>query len=202
MRAFALLVAVLLFVPSAFAQDQAKPNTLTPKELADGWLLLFDGDTPFGWSLQSALGKPGFEAKDASLRLNTVKGQTMSVANSTPWNDFELECDFRCTSVGDARLVFAGLPKSFSLTFFATQPAEEWIHLRAVLTQAASGECKLASTYRTADGKEASFVRNGKADPAPCSNRPTWAAVTLPVPNRMAPAARQATPAGIDHLAP
>jgi hypothetical protein len=31
-----------------FAQD-SKPNTLTPKEIAEGWLLLFDGETTFGW---------------------------------------------------------------------------------------------------------------------------------------------------------
>src|SRR5262249_22709923 len=28
-----------------------KPNTLTPKEAADGWLLLFDGETTFGWDI-------------------------------------------------------------------------------------------------------------------------------------------------------
>src|SRR5471030_3064864 len=29
---------------------QQKPNTLTPKEIADGWILLFDGETTFGWT--------------------------------------------------------------------------------------------------------------------------------------------------------
>ena len=42
------LAAVLLFAAGpALAQDP-KPNTLTQKEAADGWLLLFDGETPFG----------------------------------------------------------------------------------------------------------------------------------------------------------
>jgi hypothetical protein len=31
-------------------QAQPKPNTLTPKEIADGWILLFDGETTFGWT--------------------------------------------------------------------------------------------------------------------------------------------------------
>jgi hypothetical protein len=47
-----LLSACLIFtctMPAA-AQDKARPNTLTPKEIADGWILLFDGETTFGWT--------------------------------------------------------------------------------------------------------------------------------------------------------
>ena len=32
--------------------DAPKPNTLTPQEAADGWLLLFDGATTFGWMVE------------------------------------------------------------------------------------------------------------------------------------------------------
>ncbi len=51
-----LLGALLLaLVPClVHAADEAKPNTLTPKEVADGWLLLFDGETTFGWNLAGA----------------------------------------------------------------------------------------------------------------------------------------------------
>jgi hypothetical protein len=28
---------------------EPRPNTLTPKEISDGWILLFDGETMFGW---------------------------------------------------------------------------------------------------------------------------------------------------------
>jgi hypothetical protein len=38
-----LLLAALLL-----AADAPKPNTLTPQEAADGWLLVFDGETTFG----------------------------------------------------------------------------------------------------------------------------------------------------------
>jgi hypothetical protein len=31
---------------------ETKPNTLTPQEVRDGWLLLFDGKTTFGWEVQ------------------------------------------------------------------------------------------------------------------------------------------------------
>ncbi len=39
------------FASTSFAQG-AKPNTLTSKEIADGWILLFDGETTFGWGVQ------------------------------------------------------------------------------------------------------------------------------------------------------
>lgn len=40
-----------LLAGRACAAEEAKPNTLTPKEVADGWLLLFDGETTFGWKV-------------------------------------------------------------------------------------------------------------------------------------------------------
>jgi hypothetical protein len=53
MRAFffslALLAAAALASP--VTAQEAKPNTLTPKEIADGWILLFDGETTFGWKI-------------------------------------------------------------------------------------------------------------------------------------------------------
>lgn len=34
----------------ALAADPPKPNTLTQQEIADGWLLLFDGESTLGWA--------------------------------------------------------------------------------------------------------------------------------------------------------
>src|SRR5207244_236118 len=48
LSAFLILACTL---PVA-GQEKAKPNTLTPKEIADGWILLFDGATTFGWQRQ------------------------------------------------------------------------------------------------------------------------------------------------------
>jgi hypothetical protein len=48
MLAVALLVPVVLL---AEEKPAAKPNTLTPKEIADGWISLFDGETTFGWKI-------------------------------------------------------------------------------------------------------------------------------------------------------
>ena len=41
------ITALLLAAGPALAD--AAPNTLTPAEVSAGWILLFDGETPFGW---------------------------------------------------------------------------------------------------------------------------------------------------------
>jgi len=84
-----LLLALTLPIQ---AGDKAKPNTLTPKEIADGWILLFDGETTFGWSSngkywlkeKGILQSPGGEA---ALRLGTGF-QSFAL-------DFEYDCGHR-----------------------------------------------------------------------------------------------------------
>lgn len=48
MHRLAVLLTLLLGGLPVTAQ---KPNTLTVQEAADGWLLLFDGETTFGWQI-------------------------------------------------------------------------------------------------------------------------------------------------------
>src|SRR5258708_39547815 len=43
------LAALLLLTALSVAADEPQPNTLTDKEKADGWKLLFDGKTTHGW---------------------------------------------------------------------------------------------------------------------------------------------------------
>jgi hypothetical protein len=47
----ALLLAALTPLLAADKEPAARPNTLTPAEIRDGWLLLFDGETTFGWKI-------------------------------------------------------------------------------------------------------------------------------------------------------
>src|SRR5271157_5863159 len=49
-RRLLCLFALLLVSLPLGAADKPQANTLTPKEIADGWLLLFDGETTFGWT--------------------------------------------------------------------------------------------------------------------------------------------------------
>src|SRR5579884_2040989 len=44
-------VALLLLATLPLRAAETKPNSLTPKEVSDGWLLLFDGQTTLGWQI-------------------------------------------------------------------------------------------------------------------------------------------------------
>jgi hypothetical protein len=49
MRTTLSLLACLILAGHVCAEE--KPNTLTPKEIEEGWILLFDGETTFGWKI-------------------------------------------------------------------------------------------------------------------------------------------------------
>jgi hypothetical protein len=108
MRTLIAFVLVLALASSARAGDTTKPNTLTPQEAGDGWLLLFDGETSFGWKCQQT---DKMSVKNGVLRLDA--GQ---MHNTTAFHEFVLK--FRC-KVGsaqkhaDAQLHFNG--KAFDL---------------------------------------------------------------------------------------
>ena len=54
MRYFGIAATFLLFTGAVLAADKdaGKPSQLTSKEVADGWIMLFDGETTFGWKVE------------------------------------------------------------------------------------------------------------------------------------------------------
>jgi hypothetical protein len=75
MRRLSLLIA-LCAIP-ALADDKPKPNTLTPKEIAEGWILLFDGETTFGWTVEGEA-----KVKDGELILGGDKETIATITSS------------------------------------------------------------------------------------------------------------------------
>jgi Domain of Unknown Function (DUF1080) len=71
MRQIAFVFA--LIAAPAFAEDKPKPNTLTPKEIAEGWILLFDGETTFGWTAEGEA-----KVKDGILTVGGDKAATLT----------------------------------------------------------------------------------------------------------------------------
>lgn len=84
-----LAAALLLAAAPAPAQD-ARPNTLTPKEVSDGWLLLFDGETSFGWAPR---GDAKWEVRDGTVSVvpNSGKGY---LSTTTEFGSYRLHADF------------------------------------------------------------------------------------------------------------
>jgi hypothetical protein len=90
MRCFLCVSTLLLATLPAPAADEAKPNTLTPKEVADGWILLFDGETTFGWQIDG-------EAKvaDGILTLGGKKETTATSTSVFEFQDFSIALEAR-----------------------------------------------------------------------------------------------------------
>lgn len=87
-----LLLALVLGLVArpAAAADAAKLNTLTPAELDDGWILLFDGETLYGW-------QPGSEAnwKVADGVISVSQGEKGLLTTTSDFADYVLRVDFR-----------------------------------------------------------------------------------------------------------
>jgi hypothetical protein len=86
-----------LFVSSLFALTlwnsplpAAEPNTLTPEEIADGWILLFDGHTDYGWKAGSPV---NWQVADGVI--SATAGEKGVLYTTSPFADYVLKVDFR-----------------------------------------------------------------------------------------------------------
>jgi Domain of Unknown Function (DUF1080) len=52
MRRLLAIAAILTALLASHAAEEPKLNSLTPQEISEGWLLLFDGETSFGWTVK------------------------------------------------------------------------------------------------------------------------------------------------------
>ena len=80
---------LLLFV-LCLASAADLPNTLTPKESAEGWKLLFDGATLGGWETHWAT---DWTAENGTLVCSAVERSWLSTAAS--FSDYTLKLEFR-----------------------------------------------------------------------------------------------------------
>jgi hypothetical protein len=98
-----LLGAVLLLPLAALAWGAAadRHNTLTPKEAADGWLLLFDGESTYGWRSPN-----GSKWTVADGMLAPQAGKPGLLVTTTAFGDFELSLEFQTKAESKAALLF------------------------------------------------------------------------------------------------
>lgn len=85
-----LLLAIALSVNGAWARAAEKPNTLTPEELSEGWLLLFDGQTDFGWK---AANRANWKVADGVISVS--EGEQGLLCTTSEFADYVLKVDFR-----------------------------------------------------------------------------------------------------------
>ena len=70
--------------------ETASENKLTAEEQADGWLLLFDGETPFGWR---PAGDANWSIGDGVVKVSD--GEVCLFRTTSQYSDYILRADFR-----------------------------------------------------------------------------------------------------------
>ena len=83
-----VLLFIVAFTAAADEAKQVKPNTLTAKEIADGWVLLFDGESTFGWKIEGEA-----KVKDGALFIGGKKAAR--VMTTTMYRDWQLHFESR-----------------------------------------------------------------------------------------------------------
>lgn len=88
--AFLTFLALLLSAPLARGEEH---NRLTPEELAEGWISLFDGETLFGW-------QPATEANwtVADGAIGVDSGERGLLNTTSEFADYVLKVDFRAAA--------------------------------------------------------------------------------------------------------
>ncbi len=82
--------AVLLIWHVARPVHAAAPNALSTEELADGWVLLFDGETEFGWKRAS---DANWKISDGAISVSS--GKPGLLHTTSEFADYVLKVDFR-----------------------------------------------------------------------------------------------------------
>jgi hypothetical protein len=98
-----LLTAALL-AASVVNAAEAPPNTLTPEEQRQGWMLLFDGTTMNNWDDPRQKNPPGdaWTIADGCLKANPHPGITEDLFSQKTYRDFELDWDWRISPGGNS----------------------------------------------------------------------------------------------------
>ncbi len=97
------------------AADERQPNTLTPREVREGWILLFDGQSAFGWSPR---GETQWQVLNGEVSPVPGTGKGL-LSTNTEFGDYRLNAEFwvdgtansgvflRCPTAGEINAVNA-----------------------------------------------------------------------------------------------
>jgi Domain of Unknown Function (DUF1080) len=135
---YALFVPLLLSLGAVAVADddpKPKPNTLTEKEAADGWLLLFDGESTFGWK---ALDDSKWTVLEGMLAPQGDK--EVRLVSTTAFADYDLSLEYRMKREtkadviagcdADGRWADGKAMNSIPLTFMGTGWATQIVEVR------------------------------------------------------------------------
>ena len=139
-------------IPAEFQQAMKEPpaNTLTEKEKADGWKLLFDGTSTKGWRGYKQKGVPaGWQAIDGALVRVEKAGDLIT---EEQFGDFELVFDWKVSHGGNSGVFYR-----------ATEDTQA--HLRERPPSTRSATARSGPTTRTRTGRTTPCTRRRRTRP-------------------------------------
>ncbi|MCC9605039.1 DUF1080 domain-containing protein [Blastopirellula sp. JC732] len=111
-RIILALLFALIVAPLTAANAEQAPNTLSEAEIADGWLLLFDGETTFGWKAE---GNIDWTVDKGVIR--ATKGDVGLLRTTTQFANYELHVEFRAPAETNSGIFLRTSPKPESPTY-------------------------------------------------------------------------------------
>lgn len=107
------VASICLWASASFALAEAPLNQLTPEEVAEGWILLFDGETKFGWKAEFPTFEKSWIVENGILTCKTDAAFNHLRTNAV-FADFILKLDFRVNAKGNSGIFFRGGSKGVS----------------------------------------------------------------------------------------
>ena len=130
------------------AESACKPNTLPPAQIEDGWVMLFVGQTPFGWKLEE-----GAKVADGMLVIKGAKAAT-----DTEFGSFDLQFEYKAAQTRGIKLVLNG--KEYGLEA-APKGQDGWMKA-AVSVQSGEKDHTVAMTFSSTPEPKALQPHKGK----------------------------------------
>jgi len=107
----ALCLALAAGSAVAGSPAAAELNALTPEEIAEGWVLLFDGQTLFGWKAASTA---NWEVRDGAITASA--GDAGLLCTTSQFGNFQLKVDFRAAPDGNSGVFLRTSPEPTDVT--------------------------------------------------------------------------------------
>ena len=165
---FALSSAILLSVP-ANAQDMDDHNTLTPEERADGWELLFDGETTDGWRgyNDDTFPDEGWNVEDGILTIEGsgggVSGSGGDIVTTKKYDDFVLKLEWKISEGGNSGIFYRAIEQDEQPIYWSApemQVLDNANHPDA--TRGEDGNRKAGSLYDLIPAEPQTFSGHGE----------------------------------------
>jgi hypothetical protein len=157
MKTFYYATALCIWMLASCQSGSERQNTLTEQEKADGWQLLFDGQSATGWrgAHKDAFPPTGWKIEDGQLIVLSADGRESTnggdiVYAPETFSAFELSVDFKISAGANSGIKYFVTEKetpsgsAFGLEF---QILDDQTHPDAQLYTTVPGSRKLAGLY-------------------------------------------------------